>query len=146
MWLRGIASNPQPPHRSGHGCTVGYDRDPPVWCPPPGRMRRDIRAPALTYTVCVGVHAVAHGRVCWRFFYCSLGSSARTPPRLTPERGCRATLQTVHPPVNLYTTTLHCCCCWARTRPGCSFCQHSALQRASELPPSTSRPWLTVAC
>ena len=27
---RGIASNPQPPHRSGHGCTVGYDRDPPV--------------------------------------------------------------------------------------------------------------------
>ena len=78
MWLRGIASNPQPPHRSGHGCTVGYDRDPPVWCPPPGRMRRDIRAPALTYTVCVGVHAVAHGRVCWRFFYCSLGSSART--------------------------------------------------------------------
>ena len=40
-------------------------------------MRRDIRAPALTYTVCVGVHVVAHGCVCWLFFYCSLGSSAR---------------------------------------------------------------------
>ena len=28
--LRGFASNPQPPHRSGHGCTVGFNRDLPV--------------------------------------------------------------------------------------------------------------------
>ena len=40
-------------------------------------MRRDIRAPALSYTVCVVVHVVACGRVWWRFFHCSLGSSAR---------------------------------------------------------------------
>ena len=25
-----LVSNPQPPHRGGHGCTVGLDRDPPV--------------------------------------------------------------------------------------------------------------------
>ena len=25
-----LVSNPQPHHRSGHGCTVGLDRDPPV--------------------------------------------------------------------------------------------------------------------
>ena len=25
-----LVSNPQPPHRSGHGCTVGFDRDRPT--------------------------------------------------------------------------------------------------------------------
>ena len=50
----------------------------PCDAPHPGRKMEDIRAPALTYTVCVGVHVVARGRVWWRFFYCSLGSSARS--------------------------------------------------------------------
>ena len=27
----GVASYPQPPDRSQHGCTVGIDRDPPMW-------------------------------------------------------------------------------------------------------------------
>ena len=27
----GVASYPQPPDRSQHGCTVGIDREPPVW-------------------------------------------------------------------------------------------------------------------
>ena len=34
----GVASYPQPPDRSQHGCTVGIDRDPPVWHLHPGRV------------------------------------------------------------------------------------------------------------
>ena len=30
----------QPPLRREHGCTVGIDREPPVWCSHPGRMMR----------------------------------------------------------------------------------------------------------
>ena len=30
----------QPPWRTSHGCTVGIDRDPPVWCSHPGKMMR----------------------------------------------------------------------------------------------------------
>ena len=41
-----LVSNPQPPHRSGHGCTVGFDRDPPVWWPTQTGWWA-IRAPAL---------------------------------------------------------------------------------------------------
>ena len=32
-----VTSNPQPPDRGQHGCTVGIDRDPPVWHLHPGR-------------------------------------------------------------------------------------------------------------
>ena len=51
----GVASYPQPPDRSQHGCPVGIDRDPPV-------------APALTYVSAgagVVVHVVLPGRGCF---------------------------------------------------------------------------------
>ena len=67
-------------------------------------------------------------------FYHTLGSSARTRMLW---RGCLATLQTVHPPISVCATTLHCCCCWARTRVGFGFC-HSAFQWPSELLLSSS--------
>ena len=35
-----LASNPQPPPALGAPCTVGLDRDPPVWHSQPGRMMR----------------------------------------------------------------------------------------------------------
>ena len=34
----GVVSYLQPPDRSQHGCTVGIDRDPPMWHPHPGRV------------------------------------------------------------------------------------------------------------
>ena len=33
-----MTSHPQPHLRRRHGCTVGVNRDPPVWCSHPGRM------------------------------------------------------------------------------------------------------------
>ena len=32
------SGHPQPPQRTGHGCTVGVNRDPPVWPSTQGRM------------------------------------------------------------------------------------------------------------
>ena len=68
-WL----SHSRPPDRSQHGCTVGVDRDPPVWCSTRAGWW-NIRAPARA--VLVGVlWCVVHGL--WnmlplRFVLCSL--------------------------------------------------------------------------
>ena len=36
-----VTSHPQPLLRRGHGCIVGVNQDPPVWCSHPGRMMRE---------------------------------------------------------------------------------------------------------
>ena len=56
----GVASYPQPPERSKHGCTVGIDRHLH-----PGKVVDGTRAPALTYVSAgagVVVHVVVPGR------------------------------------------------------------------------------------
>ena len=44
-----VASCPQPPDRSQHGCTVGIDRDSTRVAPPPKQGGGSTRATALTY-------------------------------------------------------------------------------------------------
>ena len=60
MWLRGTASNPQPPHQSGHGCTVGYDRGP-TRVMPPSRQDEEGHQSASSYVHCL----------CWRTCCCT---------------------------------------------------------------------------
>ena len=77
--------------------------------PPSRQDDGDIRAPALACIVGVVVHVVACGRVWWRFFYRTLGSSARTPPRATlAERmsGDLADSASTHRPVRNDTALL----------------------------------------
>ena len=61
----GVASFPQPPDRSQHGCTVGIDRDSSVWDLHPGGVVGGTRAPAFAYVSAgagVVVHVVVLGR------------------------------------------------------------------------------------
>ena len=46
-----VTTHPLPPDRGQHGCTVGTDRDPPVWAPPPRQGGEGTRAPALACVV-----------------------------------------------------------------------------------------------
>ena len=55
----------------------GFRPGPTRVMPPSRQDDGDIRAPALACIVGVVVHVVACGRVWWRFFYRTLGSSAR---------------------------------------------------------------------
>ena len=52
LWLIGLGhyvGHPQPPQRTGHGCTVGVNRDPPVWLSIQAGWWRNQSA-SLTYT------------------------------------------------------------------------------------------------
>ena len=70
----GVASYPQPPDRSQHGCTVGIDWDPP---PPPRQGGGGTRAPVLTYVRC----CCTRGRAWSWWFYRVELSVIRTLPR-----------------------------------------------------------------
>ena len=63
-----MSSYPQPPLRRGHGCTVGIDRDPPVWPSTQAGWWRYQSASSYVraYGLCV---LRAHGRVCGRCIY-----------------------------------------------------------------------------
>ena len=74
----GVTSYPQPPLQREHGCTVGIDRDPPVWHLHVGRtmevqerqlLRACLRLLVLLYTwsylivVVLWSHAVCHPQI-----------------------------------------------------------------------------------
>ena len=67
LWSH-TASYPQPPLRRGHGCTVGIDRDPPVWPSTQAGWWRYQSASSYVraYGLCV---LRARGRVCGHWFY-----------------------------------------------------------------------------
>ena len=73
-------SNPQPPWQARHGCTVGFDRDPPVRRHHPGRMmgtsERQLLCARLR-SACV-IANVENG---YRWWFCGVPSDVRTPHR-----------------------------------------------------------------
>ena len=79
LWSH-MSSYPQPPLRRGHGCTVGIDRDPPVWPSTQAGWWRYQSASSYVraYGLCV---LRAHGRVCGRCIYGVSAVDSRTPPR-----------------------------------------------------------------
>ena len=73
-------SYPQPPSRKEHGCTMGVDRDPPVWCSHPskimGTSERQLLRACLRFA-CGCAHVVTR--------FCGVVlSDFRTPPRAMP--------------------------------------------------------------
>ena len=92
LWSH-LASYPQPPLRRGHGCTVGVDRDPPVWPSTQAGWWRYQSASSYVraYGLCV---LRARGRVCGRWFCGVSAVDSRTPPRtmslaLSFDLGCQ---------------------------------------------------------
>ena len=92
LWSH-LASYPQPPLRRGHGCTVGIDRDPPVWPSTQAGWWRYQSASSYVraYGLCV---LRARGRVCGRWFCGVSAVDSRTLPRtmslaLSFDLGCQ---------------------------------------------------------